>query len=176
MTGGRARLYLPMSAALRRWGLVFGWLLAMVGCDHATKYAAKAGLEGQPPQPVIPPVLELRYTENTDAAFSLLRWMPDSARGPFLLAFGAVALGALGLLLARNHQAGLLTRAALLLLLGGALGNYLDRLARGYVVDFIHLTHWPVFNVADVLVSAGLVLMAWTTLRRPDRAAPHPAV
>jgi signal peptidase II len=155
---------------LPRWGLVLGWLLALVGCDHATKYAAKAGLEGQPPLPVIPPVLELRYAENTDAAFNLLRWMPESARAPLLLAFGAVALGALAALLGRHRQGP--ARVALVLLLGGALGNYLDRVARGYVVDFIHLPHWPVFNVADILVAAGIGLMVWTTLRPPPDHAP----
>jgi signal peptidase II len=159
--------------AVRRWGLVVGWLLALAGCDHATKYAAKAALEGQPPVQVVPQVLELRYAENRDTAFNLLRWIPEAARGPLLLAGGAVALAALVLLLARHRRGP--ARAALVLLLGGALGNYLDRAARGYVVDFIHLSHWPVFNVADVVVSAGLGVMVWGSLHPPaDHAPPRP--
>ena len=62
-------------------------------------------------------------------------------------------------------------RAAYVFLLAGALGNVIDRLARGFVVDFIRLPHWPVFNVADVLVVVGMVLLAaagYRRARRPD--------
>ena len=62
-------------------------------------------------------------------------------------------------MLAKRRQANRSERAAYALLLGGALGNMLDRLARGYVVDFIHLHHWPVFNVADVLIVIGAALL-----------------
>jgi signal peptidase II len=56
------------------------------------------------------------------------------------------------------------TRAALLLISAGALGNYLDRLWRGYVVDFVHVSYWPVFNVADAYVVAGAALLGWAML------------
>jgi Signal peptidase (SPase) II len=51
----------------------------------------------------------------------------------------------------------------------GALGNYLDRVFRGYVVDFIHVPHWPVFNVADIAVSVGIGLLVSTHLCNPAR-------
>ena len=47
----------------------------------------------------------------------------------------------------------------------GALGNVLDRVVRGYVVDFVQVPHWPVFNVADIYVTAGAILLGWTALR-----------
>ena len=62
-------------------------------------------------------------------------------------------------------------RAALLLVTAGAIGNYIDRLARGYVVDFVYLHHWPVFNVADVYVTAGAIILALAAWRSPQAAA-----
>lgn len=130
----------------------------LVGCDHATKYVAKAELEQQPAQTLLEPVLSLRYVENTDIAFNLLSFIPEAVKPPLLLALGAIAIASmLALLLSGRVQGWAL--GGLLLLLGGALGNYLDRLVRGYVVDFIHVSYWPVFNVADVLVTVGFGLM-----------------
>jgi signal peptidase II len=145
-------------------------LVMLVGCDHATKYAAKSELENQPPRQLVAKVLELRYVENTDIAFNLLAWVPPSVRAPMLFVSGAVALAALTILLLRA-RASAAERAALLLLLAGAAGNYLDRVMRGYVVDFVHVQYWPVFNVADVFVTAGLALLFWSWLR-PRRVSP----
>ena len=139
-------------------------LVTLVGCDHVTKYAAKAELESQPPRQLIASVLDLRYVQNTDTAFNMLRWVSERVRGPMLLGFGAVALLALILTLLRwpGRRA---TRTAFVFILAGAVGNYLDRLFRGYVVDFIHIPHWPVFNVADIWVTAGIALLCWAQLR-----------
>ena len=142
----------------------------LVGCDHVTKWAAKGALEDQPPRQLLGRVLELQYAENRDIAFNLLRWVPESVRRYGLVIFGAVALVALLVAVVRARQPGV--RAALLLITAGAMGNYVDRLARGYVVDFIHLTHWPVFNVADVYVVAGAALLALVGWRaRPTPVA-----
>jgi signal peptidase II len=145
-------------------------LTLLVGCDHATKLVAKSELEGSGVRPLVRGVLDLRYTENTDVAFNLLRAMPERTRVPLLLAVGGVAvLGLVGVLffmLARRSGTGV-TRAAMLLVTAGALGNYLDRVVRGYVVDFVHLAHWPVFNVADAYVTAGgVLLLAYAFQRR----------
>ena len=56
------------------------------------------------------------------------------------------------------------TKLALLLVTAGAVGNYLDRILRGYVVDFMHVEHWPVFNVADIYVTLGVALLAISML------------
>jgi signal peptidase II len=155
---------------VRQGGLGVVALLALVGCDHATKYVAKADLQGHPPRPVIQSVLDLRYVENTDVAFNLLRAVPETVRGPLLLGFGALGIVALlGLIARRSGSAA--GRAALILILAGALGNTLDRVLRGYVVDFIHVPHWPVFNVADACVTAGAFLLLWTSIRRPRAPA-----
>jgi signal peptidase II len=141
-----------------------GSLISLVGCDHGTKYIAKAGLEGSRPHTLIRGVLDLRYDENTDVAFNLLRWIPERARGPILICVGAVGLVALALLLVRRPPRTRSGRLALLLITAGALGNYADRIARGYVVDFVHLHHWPVFNVADICVTIGFAILGVAAL------------
>jgi signal peptidase II len=154
-------------------------LVALVGCDHVTKHVAKSQLQDQPPHDVISRVLDLRYVENTDVAFNLLRFIPVGVRRPLLMVLGAVALAALVVALARAlaaPDARIASAAGLALILSGALGNYLDRLVRGYVVDFIHVPHWPVFNVADVAVAVGIALLLWTNLKRPVAAGTGRAV
>ena len=157
-----------MTARLRNV-LLLAALVPLVGCDHATKWAAKEALEDRPPRQLLGRALELTYAENTDVAFNLLRWVPEKVRLPALLALGALALIALLVLTARTERRW--PRAALLLLTAGAAGNHLDRLARGYVVDFIHVPHWPVFNVADAYVVAGAVLLAFVGWRTQSPAA-----
>jgi signal peptidase II len=147
-------------------------LLLLVGCDHASKGVAKAELETGGARELIHGVVSLRYVENTDVAFNLLRWVPEAIRGPVLLVMGAVAVALLGYLLLRARLTASVTVFALLLVTAGAAGNYLDRILRGYVVDFVELKHWPVFNVADVYVTAGYCALAWAWFakRRGPRA------
>jgi signal peptidase II len=149
----------------------------LIGCDHATKRVAKSALEGEPPRPVVGHLLDLQYTENRDAAFGIFRWIPVGPRGVMLKVIGALALGALTLALLRRRRPGGthgwridLTSSALVFLLAGAAGNYGDRIFRGYVVDFIHIPHWPVFNVADAYVSIGIGLLALRELHARRRA------
>lgn len=160
-----------MSERLRRVLLLAG-VVPLVGCDHATKWFAKEALEDQPSRQLLGRVVQLTYAENTDIAWNLLRWIPETARKYLLLVVGAIAVIALLVMLFRTERPW--PRAALALISAGALGNYLDRLGRGYVVDFIHVTHWPVFNVADAYVVAGAALMALVAWRtRPEPARPR---
>lgn len=147
-------------------------LLLLVGCDHASKGVAKAELESDGARELVRGIMSLRYVENTDIAFNLLRWVPQTIRFPALIAAGAVAVvGLVWLLFRAPHKAGV-PLCALVLVTAGAAGNYLDRIVRGYVVDFVHLKHWPVFNVADVYITAGYALFAWGLLTQWRRRAP----
>jgi signal peptidase II len=161
-------------SAMRRSASMLAGLVTLVGCDHLTKVAAKAELEGGSPRSVIGSVLELRYVENTDVAFNLLRWVPEAVRRPLLAVLGAAVIVALLAFLFRRPPAGI-RGAAFVLILAGAVGNYWDRVVRGYVVDFIRVPHWPVFNVADVLVTLGAALLAWSSLRDRDVGDARPA-
>ena len=148
-------------------------LVSLVGCDHATKGIAKGELDGGSARELIRGVVDFRYVENTDVAFNLLRWVPESIRAPGLLLFGAIALLTLGVLLFHGRGQPRMHRWALVLVTAGAIGNYADRVARGYVVDFVHLHHWPVFNVADIYITVGCVLLAlgFLAYRRSGAAA-----
>lgn len=188
--------------------------LSLFGCDYASKFAAKATLEGAEAIPVAPAVLrgavELRYVENDDVAFNAFRvfgvprspellvavaslafaglvvlavmaWrrlrvsadggaMPPAALGDRIAGGGrvdggdpvGVGAGAGGR--QRAVRAARATQVGFALVFSGALGNIVDRIARGYVVDFIHVRGWPVFNVADIAVVVGMGLIALAAL------------
>jgi signal peptidase II len=144
----------------------------LVGCDHGTKRLAGSELEHRPPRALVAGVFDLDYTENRDTGFGLLRSVPENIRTPFLTAVQLLA-GLSFLLVSLRRKSRPSLRAALLLISAGALGNGLDRLARGCVVDFLHLDHWPVFNVADLYITAGGILLFIAA--RAARPGPLPA-
>lgn len=124
--------------------------------------------------------LRLRYAENPGAAWGLLRNVPERIRGPFFHVISWLAVGLIlfyFLKLARAGTGDTWTLAGLALVLGGAIGNYLDRLARGFVVDFIDVhwfakAAWPSFNVADSAICVGAALILLESLRRKDARVP----
>ncbi len=140
-------------------------VVALVGCDHATKVVATITLPGAS-RVVIPGVLELLYTENRNVAFSLFHGITSPAKEPLILLMALLAIAAILVAwMKRWRVASLLEHSAFALVVSGALGNAVDRLQRGYVVDFIHIVSWPVFNVADIAVCAGGVLVGLTMMR-----------
>jgi len=142
----------------------------MFGCDHATKAVAEARLQHAPPVELVSGVLDLQYAANHDVAFGLFARLGLTASPTHLLTMAAVTLLVLGAAWAHAFRAGVATAAqhvGFALAVSGALGNVVDRVARGYVVDFIHLRRWPIFNVADVAVVAGMILLALASFRRP---------
>lgn len=148
-------------------------LFMLVGCDHATKLWAENTLKAAPHIDLVTGVLDLRYAANDDMAFSLLRRVPVDTKMPFFLLFGAIGVIALSVTWYRRRGAPIAEQAAYVLMLGGAIGNVADRVLRGYVVDFIHLHHWPIFNVADALLVAGVLLYVLTRAR--ERPPPLPS-
>jgi len=120
---------------------------------------------------VIPNYLDITYTLNPGAAFSLFAAMPAWFRGSFLMVLAAVAIVVLLVLLLKDPHLSL-TSAALALILAGAIGNLIDRLWRGPVVDFIlmhyHAYAWPVYNVADSAITIGVVLILLGSLSSTD--------
>ena len=114
---------------------------------------------------IIPGFFRLTHTENTGAAFSLFADSTAPWKTGLLIAFSVIALVVVSILLWKNHHAQVATGVGLALIMGGALGNLLDRLARGRVVDFllfyVKRYQWPVFNLADsaIVVGAGLLVL-----------------
>ena len=144
--------------------------LTLFGCDHATKIAAKASLPAGGLS-LVSGVLELRYTQNDDTAFSLLRTLGVARTPGVLLATSSIALLAILVTwFAARKRATRTQHVGFALVLAGALGNVVDRAVRGYVIDFIHLTRWPIFNVADIAVVAGMILLMLAALRTTPQA------
>lgn len=159
---------------MRRWiptAAVVAVALGVFGCDGATKSLARDRLEGGRPVDLVSGVLELRYVENPGMAFNAERLLPEKVRRPLLLVVGFLFVPVIVLAL-RGRQPPPAELAGIALLIGGAAGNHFDRVFRGHVVDFIHVTHWPVFNVADMALVAGAVLVVLAALRRGRTASP----
>ncbi|MBK7579341.1 MAG: signal peptidase II [Myxococcales bacterium] len=152
-----------------RW---FGFTLVMsgvVGCDHATKHLATENLSQ--PVSLVRGLVDLRLAHNTDTAFSLLGGVLGADMRWYVITLVSL-LATLGMcFLAFRHwqRLNVAGRFAAALVLGGALGNVTDRALRGHVVDFIHVSYWPIFNVADVAIVLGAALLL---LAQPARAAP----
>jgi signal peptidase II len=128
---------------------------------------------------VVDGVLRLTYVQNRGAAFGIL----SDADLPYQsLLFAVVSLAALGAIAAyawRLPARSRLPQTALALIMGGALGNLIDRARLGYVIDFVDAYwgqhHWPAFNVADSAISIGVVLLVIDILRQPQAGeAPQP--
>ena len=159
---------------LLRSGIVL-LTVALFGCDHATKAAARAALGGGRVVPIFDGVVELRYAANDDTAFSLLRALGLARTPGLLVALSLAALAGVVVAWGAATRKGATTmhHAGFALVVAGALGNVVDRAARGYVVDFIHVARWPVFNVADVAICAGaLALIVARARSAPSRARP----
>jgi signal peptidase II len=160
---------MPRPAA--RLVLVLSTVL-LVGCDHATKFAAERVLAGRGVVGLLPGIIDLQYAQNRDTAFSLLRDVDWPGKTLLLGALSLVLVAVLATYLwRRSRGASLVEALGISMVLAGALGNLIDRLARGYVIDFIHLHHWPVFNIADSLLVAGALVLVFFH-RRDDRSAP----
>ena len=129
--------------------------LALLAADRATKLWAMRDLRLDGPVPVLP-FFELSYVENTGAAFGLGH---GANRAFIVISIGLIAV--LVRLLRRWPKDDLCLQAGGLLVLAGALGNLYDRVVYRYVVDFLYLHHWPVFNVADSCITVGACLLAW---------------
>jgi signal peptidase II len=144
------------------------WIVAaaVVLADHATKWAASELLSFRPPVAVTP-FFNFVLAHNTGAAFSFLA--DGSGWQRWLFAGIAVVAAALISALIRRHAGQRLFCTGLALILGGAIGNLIDRLARGHVVDFLQLHaggwYWPAFNVADSAITIGAVLVVLDSLR-----------
>ena len=136
------------------------------------------GLHFRPRRPIVisEDFLMLRYAENPGAAFGLFRRLPPGARGPLfhLVSMGAVVLITVYWLRLRGTKQEIWALIGLPLVLGGAIGNWVDRLARGFVIDFIEahwkdVYTWPSFNVADSAIVVGVVLLLLDGMARKDR-------
>lgn len=154
--------------------------VAVLALDQWSKWLVEMHLPYHSVHEIIPGLLNLTHLRNTGVAFGL--FASGGAATPWILTLlGLAALAAVGIYfrLASHHQRLLLV--SLSLIVGGAVGNLLDRVASGGVTDFVDVYvgvhHWPAFNVADSAITIGIVLMAVESLlpRRAGRDSGSPA-
>lgn len=160
----------------------FRWLgltLAVIVADQLTKIFAVKLLLGRPPIVVIPGFFDFSLVYNSGAAFGLLNDAEGWQNTFFIIVALAVSIFIL-VSLYRIKNTEIQIAMAFALILGGAIGNIIDRIRHGYVIDFIHWFysdwHWPTFNIADSAISIGAVLLILDLMgiqifrtRRPEK-------
>jgi len=149
------------------------WLVlsaVVIVLDQLTKqWVSKLLVFGE----VIPvmPSFNLVLAHNAGAAFSFLAGAGGWQRG-FFIGIAVVAAVVIVHLLRKHHEEKLFS-LALALILGGALGNLIDRILLGHVVDFLDFYvqgyHWPAFNVADMAITGGAGLLIWDSFKKPEK-------
>jgi lipoprotein signal peptidase len=161
----------PAPRALRRFGLIAAPIAAVI--DQATKaWALDARWPPYSEGITLLPVLNLRLGFNTGVTFGMFA---ESAAGAVWLLVSIKLAVVAWLLLWLRRAASRIEATAIGLIVGGALGNILDRLRIGAVTDFIDAHfggwHWPTFNMADAAIVIGVALLVLTGLRAPAAMA-----
>lgn len=131
-------------------------VLALIGLDQWVKAWTVANISLGLVKPFLPPLFSLTHLHNSGAAFSML----ENQQGLFALITLVVMAGA-GVYLYRHLEDSLWLVAGLVLIMAGGLGNFIDRLSQGYVVDMIDLDFmdFAIFNVADSYLTVGVFLL-----------------
>jgi signal peptidase II len=139
-----------------------GWFLALaaaiVGLDQLTKWTIREWLERGEAVSVVWP-LKIVHVTNSGAAFGMFQ-----GAGPLLVITSVVGMVAILVYLFNPGFAHPVMRLGLALMLGGAVGNLIDRVAEGRVVDFVKVPNFPAFNVADSAITIGVFFLIWALM------------
>src|SRR5574341_492783 len=153
--------------------------LGVILLDQASKLFIQATIPLGHGIPIIPGIFAIVHVLNPGAAFGLLAGRSASFRNPFFIGISLLAVGFIIFYRHRELKGDSLASFALSLILGGAIGNLVDRLRVGMVIDFLDVHyyqyHWPAFNVADSCITIGVSLMMLELIlgeRRARRSAP----
>lgn len=150
--------------------------------DQWTKHLVYTHFKWGESRPVIDGLFSLTYVRNMGAAFGFLHNAPPWFRDPFFIIIPILALFMILFLLAASPAKSKLAPLGLSLVFGGAIGNLIDRLRFGYVVDFLDFywktSHWPAFNVADSCIVVGvgiLFILSFATGNQTSASTPKKA-
>ncbi|MFH1007953.1 MAG: signal peptidase II [Candidatus Latescibacterota bacterium] len=139
----------------------FGVFSAAVLLDQWSKWVVFRRMELGTSKEVLGQFFRLTYIHNPNAAFGITLF-----GGGFHLLLSLAALGLLFFIMYRTAPSQRAIRIALSMILGGAIGNLIDRIRMGEVIDFLDVGigryHWPVFNVADIAVTVGMILLLFS--------------
>jgi len=162
---------MPETQRNRIWQWLWISLLVVI-LDQATKLLAEAYLNYQQPVPVIP-LFNLTLVYNQGAAFSFLSDAGGWQRW-FFIGLSLTISVVLVIWLSRLKAGQRMETVAIALILGGAVGNLIDRSLYGHVIDFIDVFykqhHWPAFNIADSAITLGAVLIILHTIRSHEHS------
>lgn len=153
----------------RKAALSLAWVLFIVVSDQITKLVVDRWMPLHHSIPVIEGLFNLTYIRNTGAAFGIFAGSAAAFRLPFLIVFSLVAIGFVVMMLRRlpENETGLIT--ALSFIIGGALGNLIDRIVYGEVIDFLDFYwgsyHWPAFNIADSFITIGVLITVFYLIK-----------
>ena len=138
--------------------------------DQVTKVLVQGQMALYQSIEIVPNFFHLTYLRNTGAAFGFLAGSRSSLRIAFFIIVSAIAIGCIFYLLKNLPPDRKTFTATLSLVLGGAIGNLIDRIRMGEVIDFIDLhwyeIHWPAFNVADSAITIGVILLFIQMIRK----------
>ncbi len=152
-----------MTSAMRRTFLAIV-AFSTVGCDQGTKALASLVLQDKPPQSYLADLFRIGYVENTGAFLGLGSSLPEAWRTALFTVGSGVLLAAFSLLLWRGGWA-FHRKLGLVLLLAGGVSNWVDRVLRGSVIDFLNVgiggLRTGIFNVADMAILAGVLVWVW---------------
>lgn len=142
---------------------------AVVVCDQLTKLYVDAVMVPHQSVPVIENYFHITYVRNPGGAFGLLARAERGIMRPLLLGLSCLAIGVIFLVYRTMPRDRLVARLAFSLLLGGAIGNLIDRIHLDEVIDLLDVHwyqsyHWPAFNIADSAITIGVGLLCWDIL------------
>lgn len=161
---------------MSKYPLVLSLATAVIVLDQLTKWMVRDSFVLYESRPVIEGLFHLTYVRNPGGAFSFLRDVDASIRLPFFIGVASVAVVALFWFVREIEAQQRWMLAALGLVLGGAVGNLIDRIAFGEVTDFLDVFwgeyHWPAFNIADSGISVGMTILVVLTLFAKDEPTP----
>jgi signal peptidase II len=148
-----------------------GWLVlvaaAIIGLDQLTKWIIRANVARGDTIEVLP-VFSIVHFTNTGAAFGMFQ-----SAGPLLIVASLAGMALILVFLFNPGFAHPVARLGLASMFGGAVGNLIDRVSEGRVVDFLKVPNWPAFNVADSAITIGVVILLWSLLfHRPAKEEP----
>ena len=153
----------------RKWKVVVGWVAAIVIVDQITKAIVDRTMPLHHSIPLIDGFFNLTYIRNTGAAFGIFSGSHEAFRLPFLILVSVVASGFIIVMLRRLREGETGLATALAFILGGAIGNLIDRIVYGEVIDFLDVYwsnyHWPAFNVADSFITIGVTITLFYLIR-----------
>ena len=158
----------------RKLSILLPILVVGLALDQVTKVLVMQKLPLGSQTPLIPDILNLVHIHNKGAAFGLLSGWSTQFTWLFFVITTALVLAVLGYMLWRLPDGHWTATLGYSLVLTGALGNLIDRVRLGKVVDFIDVYwgryHWPAFNVADSLVCLGAAVLVWVIIREENPA------